>query len=433
MPQPHQEEGLAKMSWKTAFMATPGPRNWLPALILFLKGICMGAADIIPGVSGGTIAFISGIYESLIRAIASFDLTFVKQFFTLRWKTALSGVHLRFMLCLYCGVTLAIFSTASLMQHLMDAYPVLTWSAFFGLIGGSILIVFREVVRWSLWRGLLTLMGGLAAWYLCGMIPIQTPDTLWFIFLCGVIGISAMILPGISGSFMLLVLGKYYYIIGCLKTLIQAGEKTIGMDFSGAYVLLAGSATEMSVFWALIAFQAGQLFGIVGFSRFLKWLLARWHEGTMCVLAGMMIGAMRKIWPWKHTVEMNEVQEKLQVFSEHVVWPCKHTFGINEIQSKSQALLENPVWPWVQEKFQVLQENMVWPWNYAQEHLVQINLIEDGKRSEVVEQVVSGLNPQTGLALGMMVLGFLIVLGIEYLAGYGDKKVTKRATDNRAQ
>lgn len=372
-------------SWKQAFMATPGPRRWIEAIILFLKGICMGAADIIPGVSGGTIAFISGIYESLVRAIASFDWPFVKQIFTLRWKTALSHVHLRFMCTLYFGVSLAIFSTASLMTWLMDTYPVLTWSVFFGLIGGSILIVFREVKSWSVGRGVLVLAGAGLAWQICGMIPVNTPTELWFLFVCGIIGICAMILPGISGSFMLLVLGKYYYIIGCLKVLIEAGRKALAFDFSGAYALLAGGPGELSVFWALVAFQCGQLFGIVGFCRVLKWLLARWHEATMCVLAGMMIGAMRKIWPWKHTLDMDEVVKVLPG---------------GTIQHKAQPLIEQ----------------MVWPWDYAQSFVCKVQVVEGGTVTNTINRTVSDLQPQTAWALVMMVVGFVLVLTIEYTA-----------------
>lgn len=378
-----------QQSWKQALMATPGPRSWWATLVLFLKGICMGAADIIPGVSGGTIAFITGIYESLIRAIASFDLVFVKQVFTLKWKTALSRVHLRFLCSLYFGVSLAIFSTAGLMHWLMEDFPVLTWSVFFGLIAGSILIVYREVKRWSIWRGILLAAGAAIAWYICCLIPVNTPTELWFLFLCGIIGICAMILPGISGSFLLLVLGKYYYITGCLGVVIAAAKRAVlHLDFSGAYALVAGTPGELGAFWALVAFQCGQLCGIVGFTRFLKWLLAKWHEGTMCVLAGMMIGAMRKIWPWKHELEVNRVFD-----AKKGIWST-----------------------------QTLQEVLVWPWNYAQDHPCQVHTIENGTIIGTVHKIAGGLNPQIALSVLLIAFGFALVLLIEYLAHRNDPK-----------
>lgn len=372
------EQQNSSDSWKCALMATPGPRSWRAAAVLFLKGICMGVADIIPGVSGGTIAFITGIYEALISAIASFDAIFIKKLFTFHWKEALSEVHLRFIFCLYTGVALAIMSSASLMHFLMDNYPVLTWAVFFGLIAGSILIVFREVGRWSLWRGVLLLGGGVAAWHICGLIPVQTPDTLWFMFLCGVIAICAMILPGISGSFLLLILGKYYYITGALHTVIESAKLAMGLDLAGAYALLA----DTGIFWALFFFQVGQLVGIVSFSRFLKWLLAKWHEGTMCVLAGLMIGAMRKIWPWRHSIELADNGEKLKV----------------------------------------IRDTLVLPWDYGQEFTRHISVIRDGAVTQEITEKISGLDAQPLLAVLLMLAGFGFVILLELLARDNNKK-----------
>lgn len=366
------------MGWGGAFMATPGPQNWRAALALFIKGVCMGIADIIPGVSGGTIAFITGIYEALIGAIASFDAYFVKKVFTLRWKQALSEVHLRFILCLYIGVSLAIMSSASLMYFLMDSYPVLTWSVFFGLIAGSILIVFREVGRWSVWRVGLLLLGGAGAWYICGLIPVDTPDDLWFMFLCGVVAICAMILPGISGSFLLLVLGKYYYITGALHTFLRAGKLSLGGDFTGAYDLLAGTG----VFWAMFFFQAGQLVGIVSFTRFLKWLLSKWHEGTMCLLAGLMIGAMRRIWPWRHPVE-----------------------AFRDAGEDGQ-----------EGKLRVVSDVLTAPWEYGREFVQHVQVMEDGRVVQEVHNTISGLQAQTLPAVLLMLAGFGVVLLVEHCA-----------------
>lgn len=370
--QDAQAQEEQKLTWVGAFMASPGPRTWLAAILLFIKGLCMGIADIIPGVSGGTIAFITGIYENLIKAIASFDWQFAKDLLCLRWRKGLSRVHLRFIVLVFSGVSIAIFSSASLMHHLMDHYPVLTWSGFFGLIAGSIIVVYREVKKWTVLRIFLVMVGAAAAWLLCGLIPVQTPSDLWFIFLCGVIGICAMILPGISGSFLLLILGKYYYITGALKVVIAAAKQALHFEFAAAYDLLA----DTGAFWALTFFQLGQLSGIMAFSRFLKWILAKCHEATMCVLAGLMLGALRKIWPWRHTLSGSDDGKK----------------------------------------FKVITENLVLPWDYGKEFVTKVQQMKDGVEAGVVEKTVSGLDPQTGWAILTMIIGFVVILILEKLA-----------------
>ncbi len=373
------EENQTKTTWKEAFCASPGPRSYSAALILFIKGICMGAADIIPGVSGGTIAFITGIYEDLINAIASFDLTALGMVCRLKFKQALSHVHLRFILVLFCGVSLAIFSTASLMHSLLEEHPILTWSGFFGLILGSIFIVFKEVKEWNIPRVLLVLAGIVGAWEICGLIPVSTPESWWFLFLCGIIGICAMILPGISGSFLLLVLGKYYYITGALKTFVAAVKLAVTFKFHESYTLLAVSG----VFWTLLVFELGQITGIIGFSRFLKWVLARWHQSTMCVLVGMMIGAMRKIWPWKHAI------------FKHIIDGHKE---------------------------KVIDEILVLPWNYAKAFDCRIMEYNDSILSNEYIAKISGLEPHIIYAVLMAIAGVIIVLILERLASFKGKE-----------
>lgn len=336
----------------------------------------MGAADIVPGVSGGTVAFITGIYEKLISAIASFDAVFVKDIFTLKWKKALERVHFRFIITLYLGVAIAIFCMASYMHYLMETYPVETWSAFFGLIAGSIIIVFKEVQKWTLIRVILVLLGAASGWFICGLIPTKTPDTFWFYSLCGVIAICAMILPGISGSFLLLVLGKYYEITGAVKTIFNSVKMALKFDFAGAWELVVSA----NIFWMLLAFQIGQLAGIVGFSRFLKWLLSRWHEATMCVLTGLMIGAMRRIWPWKHEL-------------------LKH-----EIQSGDKT------------KVKVIEEAVVMPWDYANEFQCKVVNYVDGVLSSETINTIKGLNNSLQTAIVLAIAGFVFVMVLEFLA-----------------
>jgi putative membrane protein len=204
-------------TWKETFFAGPGPTTWRQAVGLWLKGVCMGSADVIPGVSGGTIALITGIYEVLIGALRSFDWSVVKKILSLDFKAAAAQVHARFLLVLFLGIITAILSLARLMNYLLHHHPVPTWSLFFGLIVASILIVGKQVTGWFGKAGVCFVAGIISGSIIVNLIPINTPDALWFIFLCGFVAICAMILPGISGAFILLILGKYEFITGTLK------------------------------------------------------------------------------------------------------------------------------------------------------------------------------------------------------------------------
>ncbi|MCB2187416.1 MAG: DUF368 domain-containing protein [Deltaproteobacteria bacterium] len=286
------------MTYKEAFLAGPGPRTWREALILWAKGFAMGSADIIPGVSGGTIAFITGIYSQLITAITSFDLVFFRRLLQGDLKGALAETHLKFLAPLFLGIALALLSMARLMNYLLAQHPVPTWSLFFGLIAASILAVSRQLERRSALNLVIVAVFAVLAWLIVGLIPVETPRELWFIFLSGVVAICAMILPGISGAFILLILGKYEYVTATLKNPFDLGNLVI-----------------------IIVFVAGAALGITTFSRVLKWLFARFPNGTVAALTGFMLGAMRKVWPWKEVVESKVVNGKLLVLAEHNVWP----------------------------------------------------------------------------------------------------------------
>lgn len=279
-------------------MNGPGPRTWPQALMLAAKGFCMGGADIIPGVSGGTIAFITGIYEDLLRAVRSVNLQAIQAMLRLDFAAVINHVHLRFLLPLLFGVGTALVGLAGLMHWLLTEYPVPIWSLFLGLIGASILVVGRKVERWTPGAWGAFGAGALAAWFIIGLIPVTTPESWWFIFLCGMIAICAMILPGISGSFLLLILGKYAYITGALRN-----------PFGDANLAI------------LAVFACGCIVGLAGFSRLLSWLLGRYHGLTVAMLTGFMLGAMRKVWPWKETLESVVIRGKLHVLSERNVLP----------------------------------------------------------------------------------------------------------------
>ncbi|MGD8659313.1 MAG: DUF368 domain-containing protein [Desulfobacterales bacterium] len=252
----------------------------------------MGSADVIPGVSGGTIALITGIYEDLIAALRSLDIKMVRKIFHLDVKGALADLHIRFLLTLFSGIILAVLSLAQLMNYMLQHHPVPIWSLFFGLIVASILVVGKQVTNWLGKAGICFLAGILAAAVIVNLIPIKTPETLWFIFLCGVVAICAMILPGISGAFILLILGKYEFITATLKN-----------PFLVQNIIV------------ILVFCLGCGVGLAGFSRVLNYLLGKFHNLTLAFLAGLITGSLMKIWPWKEILETQVIRGKA-----HIIW-----------------------------------------------------------------------------------------------------------------
>ena len=243
---------------------------------LTIKGFCMGAADVVPGVSGGTMAFILGIYEELIKSLKSFDLIFLRLVFSLKLKDALDHASWRFLVALGLGILTAIFTLARVLAWLLQNQPVLIWSFFLGLIAASLFTVSRHVYKWTpsafAWAG----MGTLLTYLLVGMVPAKTPDSAWFLFMSGAIAICAMILPGISGAFILVILGKYHYVL----------EAVNNRDILTLMLVAAGAGI-----------------GLITFVRLLNWLLSRYHDITIALLTGLMLGSLRKVWPWKRPLE----------------------------------------------------------------------------------------------------------------------------------
>lgn len=244
--------------------------------LLTLKGMAMGAADVIPGVSGGTIAFISGIYEELIDSIKQVDIRAVKLFFSFKWKDFWKKINGNFLLAVVLGIGISIFSLAKAMTYLLHNQPIITWSFFFGLIIASSILVSKEVTKWSVSTVLSLLIGGIIAYFITVLTPASTPQTWWFIILSGAIAICAMILPGISGAFILLLMGQYAFIMTAVSNL------NIGI---------------------MLLFMLGALVGIITFSHVLSWLLKNYHNVVIALLIGFMLGSLNKIWPWKKVVE----------------------------------------------------------------------------------------------------------------------------------
>lgn len=249
-------------------------------LMIAVKGACMGGADVIPGVSGGTIAFITGIYDEFVGSIASVNMEAVRLLLRGRFKEFWKHINGSFLLALITGIGVSVVSLAGIMQYLLEQHPIQTWAFFFGLIVASSIFILRGIKGWKLREVIMVIIGVILGVTVCTLSPTQTPDALWFIFISGAIAICAMILPGISGSFILLILGKYEYIMGCISGL-----------FSGDF---------MSNFLVLCVFLIGAVVGILGFSKFLNWLLARWNKETLIVLAGFIIGSLVKVWPWSN-------------------------------------------------------------------------------------------------------------------------------------
>ena len=258
-------------------------------LMVTLKGACMGAADVIPGVSGGTIAFITGIYDEFVGSIASINAEAMKLLFKGQFKAFWKHINGTFLISIVLGIGISVVLLAGLMQTLLTVYPIQTWAFFFGLIVASSIFILRGISGWKLREILFLILGGVLGVTVCTLSPTQTPDALWFIFLSGAIAICAMILPGISGSFILLILGKYQYIMAAISGLV-AGENF------GQNLLI------------LCVFLVGAVVGILGFSKFLHWLLARWNKETLIVLAGFIIGSLVKVWPWSNAEALAQAE-----------------------------------------------------------------------------------------------------------------------------
>lgn len=245
-------------------------------LLLILKGMGMGAADVVPGVSGGTIAFITGIYQELINAIKSVNFKSIKLFFTGRLKEFWQEINGNFLLAVIIGIGISVLSLAKGLEFLLDHHPILIWSFFFGLIVASAIYVGKDISEWKIGTVISMVAGAITAYFITIITPAEAHSSYGFVFLSGSIAICAMILPGISGSFILVLLGMYKFILGAIS------------DFNLPVITV---------------FLAGAAIGIVLFSNLLSWLLKRFYNLTIALLAGFMIGSLNKVWPWKKVAE----------------------------------------------------------------------------------------------------------------------------------
>lgn len=239
------------------------------------RGLAMGAADVVPGVSGGTIAFITGIYEELIDIISGVNLALLKTLKKEGLKAFWTKLNGNFIVALFTGILISVASLAKLISYLLDNHAILVWSFFFGLVTASIHLVGRQVKKWNLSTVIAFVIGSVIAFWITILPPMQQADASWYIFISGAIAICAMILPGISGSFILLLLGSYTTIINAIK--------------------------EFDVI-KIITFAFGCLVGLLSFSKLLKWMFKKYEDITIAVLTGFLLGSLNKLWPWKKII-----------------------------------------------------------------------------------------------------------------------------------
>ncbi|MFD1095471.1 DUF368 domain-containing protein [Salegentibacter chungangensis] len=269
-------------------------RNFYDYLKVTLKGMAMGAADVVPGVSGGTIAFISGIYEELITTISSVDFELLKIWknngFMAMWRK-MNGA---FILALLSGILISIFTVMRLTNYLLEEHPILIWSFFFGLVLASIWFVGKQIPKWNFKVVAALLIGAAVAFYIVSLPPLGSNSSNLFMFFAGAIAVCAMILPGISGAFILVLLGAY-------KHVTQAAH-----NFDVKTLAIVG---------------VGAVFGLLTFSKVLKWLFNHYSTITLAVLTGFIAGSLNKIWPWKKVLETQTYGDKEIVIKEASVLP----------------------------------------------------------------------------------------------------------------
>jgi len=266
-------------------------------LILFLKGMGMGVANVIPGVSGGTIALITEIYEDLINSLKSFDKKAFQLLLSFNIKDFITHTNFYFLTAVFSGSIVSVFTVASLFKYLFENYPILIWAFFFGLIVASIIYVGKRIKTWSKATIISLLIGIIVSISISFMTPATENSNLFFVFLCGILGISGMMLPGLSGSFILILMGNYK-------------------------LLMVTAVTELNVI-LLGVFFLGSAFGLMSFSHILAWVLKKYKDETLGILTGFIIGSLSIIWPWKEIAESLIVNGKEKVISYNSYFPSE--------------------------------------------------------------------------------------------------------------
>ncbi len=267
-------------------------RNPLQYFFITLKGMAMGVAELVPGVSGGTIAFVAGIYEEFITAINSVNLSLLQTLKKEGFKAAWEKLNGNFLLALFLGMMISIFSFAKLISWLLINQPIPLWSFFFGLVVASVFMVAKAVHKWNFIKVIIFLIGAAGAFYITTLPPSANSEGLFFIFLSGALAICAMILPGISGSFILVLLGSYKIVL---------------------------DAVHERDFKIIIIFSLGCLFGLLSFAKLLKWMFNNYKDITLALLTGFIMGSLNKIWPWKTILDTRTYGDKVITIDKNVL------------------------------------------------------------------------------------------------------------------
>ncbi len=270
-------------------------RSLFDYLIISLKGIAMGAADVVPGVSGGTIAFISGIYEELIETINKISFNTIKILRNEGVKKAWQSINGNFLLSLFVGMLISILSLARVVKWLLENEPILLWAFFFGLVLASVIFIAKQIKKWNPATVVMLIIGSSLGYYITILPPMSaTASSSLFLFLAGSLAICAMILPGISGGFILLLLGAYKPALDALHD----------KDFKTIFLLGAGAVV-----------------GLLTFSRLLKWMFNTYKNATLAMLTGFVIGSLNKVWPWKKVLQSEMINGKLKILKEKSISP----------------------------------------------------------------------------------------------------------------
>jgi putative membrane protein len=284
-------------------------------LVITAKGMAMGAADVVPGVSGGTIAFITGIYEELLQSINSINFGLIKTLKEEGFVAVWNKVNGNFLLALMTGIAISVLSLAKVITHLLEKEPVLIWSFFFGLIVSSVFLIGKSIKNWNISSVIGLIVGTIVAYVITTIPPSESSGQLWYLFIAGMIAICAMILPGISGSFILLLLGAYQIVLGAIKDLKLA---------------------------TIAVFASGCIVGLLSFSRLLEWMLKKHESTTIAILTGFLIGSLNKVWPWKQNIEARiNSHDKLVPFLDKNVLPNDYSF-VTEVDKLLGLINKDP-------------------------------------------------------------------------------------------
>ncbi len=287
-----------------------------------MKGAAMGVAETIPGVSGGTLAFITGIYEKLIDTIKAFHPSLITLFRKEGFGAVWEKINGNFLVFLLSGMVVGFGFGVVVVEYLLEHYPPTVWAFFLGLIIASIIYVGKQIKNWNISTIAMFIVGAVVAFGITQMPIAQSNDSLWFVFICASLAVSALILPGISGSFILLILGMYQFI---LHDTLKDG------------VLVQRDPHSMLI---IAVFILGMIFGLATISRIISWALHKYHNQTLALLAGFMLGALNKLWPWRvptkilseegHVVDFAKGMEIDHVIKEVGVLPSKYAAELGE-------------------------------------------------------------------------------------------------------